>query len=223
MRTYLLAVLLGALDAVFAAAQPMGHLGLPVADAAREKAFQVKMGSLFEAPLTVVLTYDPGCHPESRIVIRVRSRTRVDVELIRASLSSRAALERLEETGKEPVNQETLIALMGVTRVRGAVDAGVAMWWLKHLRSAAVHELAKLEEGAYPHPSYTFISNGTEYTLHYRGQTSFTATVGGCEVPCASRADSPLVKWMNIVWEQVNSMLKQPAEPVAAGADAAAR
>ena len=200
------------------AAQSMGRLGLPPWDEVRDRAFHVDMESVLSTPLTVVLSYDPACHPESRIVLRVSSRNHIDVELIRGSVSLRAALDRLEDP--PPAEKEAVLSLMAVKRTRGPVDPNVAMGWIKHIRSAMLHDLVQLEAGRVPRMAQF---DGTVYHVYYRGEQKFTAEVPGCEVPCNGRGDSPLVQWMNVIWKQVNSMPLTPEpSPATKGAMPAA-
>jgi len=201
-----------------AAGQTMPSLRLPPWDEVRDKAFRVEMEPILRTPLTVVLTYDPSGHPESRIVIRVRDRAHVDVELIRGTLSLREALSRLDS--QSPTDEETVLSLMGVKRTRGTLDAKLAMGWIKQIRTAILHDLIEVEGGRLPD---MLQSDGTVYQVYYRGWKEFSADVPGCEVPCDGKGDSPLVRWMNVIWKQVNSMQLTPeAAPSIEGAKPAA-
>jgi len=204
MRTYVCFGLMATLCSL-GAAQTMPSLRLPPWDEARDSAFHVQMEPILRTPLTVVLTYDPSCHPETRIVIRVRDRAHVDIELIRGTVSFREALSRLDN--HPPVDREALLSLMGVKRSRGTMDPNLAMRWIKHIRTALLHDLIEVEGGQ---PPKMVQSDGTAYQVYYRGWKKFTADVPGCEVPCDGNGDSPLVRWMNVIWKQVDSMQLTP-------------
>src|SRR5271157_1814832 len=68
-----------------------------------KRAFRTDRDSPLEAPLSITVSFLPSSQPESKLIIRYRSRVQADVEYIRASVASGTALERVRAAGSDDI------------------------------------------------------------------------------------------------------------------------
>jgi hypothetical protein len=106
-------VVVGAFVAASLGGQP-NQRGKDISEEVRERALQTRRDSPLEAPLAIIICFLPSAHPESKLVIRFKSRTDVRVESVRASVESSEAIRKLRGAG--PVDIAAAVALMRVNR-----------------------------------------------------------------------------------------------------------
>jgi hypothetical protein len=171
------------------------------------RAFHTERDSQAQVPLSVAVTFLPSCYPESKLVIRFRSMTQADVEYVQAKLSSREAVQKLRTQAGSDV--DAAVALMGIERSRKSIAPETAMAWLAGLR-AAVSDL--LDGGKELVPGHLVHLDGTLYRLEYLGATRVSVTTDGCEVSTDCAHDTPLVRWMDGLRREVETLVKGSAK-----------
>jgi hypothetical protein len=194
-------VVVGAFVAASLGGQP-NQRGKDIGEEVRERALQTRRDSPLEAPLAIIICFLPSAHPESKLVIRFKSRTDVRVESVRASVESSEAIRKLRGAG--PVDIAAAVALMRVNRRELKVDPGLAKAWLTDFHTIASPSLAAIGKNAF---DGTLQLDGTLYQLRYTaGEADITISVPGCEIGTDCTHDFPLVQWMENVRKTVEAM-----------------
>jgi len=165
-----------------------------------ERALHSERDARSKVPLSIIISFLPSAHPESKLVIRFISRTQAEVESIQPNIASGTALQR---AGRRPADIAAALALMRVTRKRLPVDPAIVSTWLSDFRNAVSASLAPMERASFDGPLQL---DGTLYEMLYRGEAEMSITLAGCEVGSDCTHEVPLVQWMDGVRKKVEAM-----------------
>jgi hypothetical protein len=198
-----------AIVAILAIASPGAQPLAAASDPGREileRALYSERDARSKVPLSIIVSFLPSAHTESKLVIRFNSLRQAEVESIQPTVASGTVLQRVRGAGS--VDIPAAVALMGVKRKRLSLDPKTASIWLKDFQTAVSASLDPMNKQSLEGPVQL---DGTMYELLYRGDAEISITVPGCEVGSDCTKDIPLVRWMDSVRRTVEKMVDQAA------------